>query len=499
GNARLVGRLNLGSTSATGVLRANETGAVVLGSASGQNIHVRAGTPDSSAGETRFEPNGNVVVGGAVTASGSLQVNGEAAMSRSLVVSQNIKNTNDNSFILMGKDSDLGFVKKSNSGSKLVFASGKSFVVAKSSATAIANPGSETYTDVFKVDADGNQTVYGNSAVSRALTVSSSATINGVINANGGVIVPTSKYVQITDAPTQNNQATNKKYVDDRINTRLATAGGTVTGDLNVNGTVGLKGQVVLSKDLTVNNGKISAQAIELSMGTPYIDFHFNNSSSDYTTRLIENTSGELTLEGALMCKKHMYAWGAVMARNVAPTNPSNGTLITGAPLQSMTEGRGGNGDARGLVANFYSEELVGTSHRAVIYLDGHKRTDAWIFNAGGVIDTPTGAVQTAGSDIRLKSNITPAKDGALERIMKLGTVEFDMKGETRRRRGFIAQQVEKVDAGYTFQGNEQTIDGEKIKILNIDQTAIVADLVSTVQEQQKLILELQKQINTLK
>lgn len=499
GNARLVGRLNLGSTSATGVLRANETGAVVLGSASGQNIHVRAGTPDSSAGETRFEPNGNVVVGGAITASGSLQVNGEAAMSRSLIVSQNIKNVNDNSFILMGKDSDLGFVKKSNSGAKLVFASGKSFIVAKSSATAISNPGSETYTDVFKVDADGNQTVYGNSAVSRALTVSSSATVNGVINANGGVIVPTTKYVQIADAPTQNNQATNKQYVDDRINTRLATAGGTVTGDLNVNGTVGLKGQVVLGKDLTVNNGKISAQAIELSMGTPYIDFHFNNSSSDYTTRLIENTSGELTLEGAFMCKKHMYAWGAVMARNIAPTNPPNGTLITGAPLQSMTEGRGGNGDARGLVANFYSEELVGTSHRAVIYLDGHKKTDAWIFNAGGVIDTPTGAVQTAGSDIRLKSNITPAKDGALERIMKLGTVEFDMKGETRRRRGFIAQQVDKVDAGYTFQGNEQTIDGEKIKILNIDQTAIVADLVSTVQEQQKLILELQKQINTLK
>lgn len=499
GNARLVGRLNLGSTSATGVLRANETGAVVLGSASGQNIHVRAGSADTSAGETRFEPNGNVVVGGAITASGSLQVNGEAAMSRSLIVSQNIKNTNDNSFILMGKDSDLGFVKKSSSGSKLVFASGKSFVVAKSSATAISNPGSETYTDVFKVDADGNQTVYGNSAVSRALTVSSTTTINGVINANGGIIVPTTKYVQIADAPTQDNQATNKKYVDDRINTRLATSGGTVTGDLNVNGTVGLKGQVVLGKDLTVNNGKISAQSIELSMGTPYIDFHFNNSSSDYTTRLIENTSGELTLEGAFMCKKHMYAWGAVMARNVAPTNPPNGTLITGAPLQSMTDGRGGFGDPRGLVANFYSEELVGTNHRAVIYLDGHNRKDAWIFNAGGVIDTPTGAVQTAGSDIRLKSNITPAKDGAVERIMKLGTVEFDMKGETRRRRGFIAQQVDKVDAGYTFQGNEQTIDGEKIKILNIDQTAIVADLVSTVQEQQKLILELQKQINTLK
>jgi hypothetical protein len=165
-------------------------------------------------------------------------------MNRSLIVSQNIKNTNDNSFILMGKDSDLGFVKKSNSGAKLVFASGKSFIVAKSSATVIANPASETYTDVFKVDADGNQTVYGNSAVSRALTVSSTATVNGVINANGGIIVPTAKYVQIADAPTQNNQATNKKYVDDKVasaisnagDTYLPLAGGTVTGPLNITG-----------------------------------------------------------------------------------------------------------------------------------------------------------------------------------------------------------------------------------------------------------------------
>ncbi|AYD80644.1 tail fiber protein [Klebsiella phage KP179] len=282
GNARLVGRLNLGSTSATGVLRANETGAVVLGSASGQNIHVRAGSADTSAGETRFEPNGNVVVGGAITASGSLQVNGEAAMSRSLIVSQNIKNTNDNSFILMGKDSDLGFVKKSNSGAKLVFASGKSFIVAKSSATAIANPASETYTDVFKVDADGNQTVYGNSAVSRALTVSSTATVNDVINANGGIIVPTSKYVQIADAPTQNNQATNKKYVDDKVasaisnagDTYLPLAGGTVTGTLTVTGnqlkttSLWATGDAAINGALTVGGNVVSNTGIGSFVGS---------------------------------------------------------------------------------------------------------------------------------------------------------------------------------------------------------------------------------------
>ncbi|WVW37263.1 long tail fiber, distal subunit [Klebsiella phage MY02] len=303
GNARLVGRLNLGSTSATGVLRANETGAVVLGSASGQNIHIRAGSADTSNGETRFEPNGNVLVGGALTSSGSLQVNGEAAMSRSLIVSQNIKNTNDNSFILMGKDSDLGFVKKSNSGSKLVFASGKSFVVAKSSATAIANPASETYTDVFKVDADGNQTVYGNSAVSRALTVSSTATINGVINANGGIIVPTSKYVQIADAPTQNNQATNKKYVDDKVasaisnagDTYLPLTGGTVTGRLTitgdqlkttslwVTGASALNGNLEVGGNVVSNNGigsfvgAVDVKAPAADNGTTHLWFRHSN------------------------------------------------------------------------------------------------------------------------------------------------------------------------------------------------------------------------------
>lgn len=303
GNARLVGRLNLGSTSATGVLRANETGAVVLGSASGQNIHIRAGSPDTSSGETRFEPNGNVLVGGAITVSGNLQVNGEATMGRSLIVSQNIKNTNDNSFILMGKDSDLGFVKKSNSGSKLVFASGKSFTVAKSSATTIANPATETYTDVFKIDADGNQTVYGNAQVNRQLTVSSSATVNGIINANGGIIVPTTKYVQIADAPTQNNQATNKKYVDDKVasaisnagDTYLPLTGGTVTGPLNItgnqlkttslwvtgnsalNGALEVGGNVVSNTGIGSFIGAVDVKAPAADNGTTHLWFRHSN------------------------------------------------------------------------------------------------------------------------------------------------------------------------------------------------------------------------------
>ncbi|WP_434146597.1 tail fiber domain-containing protein [Klebsiella quasipneumoniae] len=231
------------------------------------------------------------------------------------------------------------------------------------------------------------------------------------------------------------------------------------------------------------SKGKVLTQAIELSMSTPYIDFHFNDSTADYTTRLIENVAGELTLEGAFMCKKHLYAWGALMARSVAPSNPVNGQLITGAPFQSMIQGRGGFGDARGAVANYYVEESVGSEHRAVVYLDGYGRTDAWIFRAGGTISTGKGDVLATGSDVRLKEDFTESREGASRRINALGVCEFNMKGETRRRRGFIAQQAEKADDLYTFLGIEQEIDGEKFKVMNVDYTAIIADLVTVAQD----------------
>ncbi|HBR7470423.1 TPA: tail fiber domain-containing protein [Klebsiella pneumoniae] len=246
------------------------------------------------------------------------------------------------------------------------------------------------------------------------------------------------------------------------------------------------------------SKGKVLTQAIELSMSTPYIDFHFNGSTADYTTRLIESVAGELTLEGAFMCKKHLYAWGAIMARNIAPSAPSNGQLVTGAPFQSMIQGRGGYGDARGAVANYYIEERVGEEHRAVVYLDGYGRTDAWLFRPGGTITTGKGDVMTTGSDVRLKDGFTEPQEGASRRINALGVCEFNMKGETRRRRGFIAQQAEKADDLYTFLGIEQEIDGEKFKVMNVDYTAIIADLVTVAQGLLVKNQELERRISVL-
>lgn len=145
--------------------------------------------------------------------------------------------------------------------------------------------------------------------------------------------------------------------------------------------------------------------------------------------------------------------------------------------------GRGAYGDPDGAYVQMYMEEKVGTEHRIVLYSDGFGRTDAWLFRPGGTITTGKGDVMTTGSDVRLKDGFTEPQEGASRRINALGVCEFNMKGETRRRRGFIAQQAEKADDLYTFLGIEQEIDGEKFRVMNVDYTAIIADLVTVVQD----------------
>lgn len=60
----------------------------------------------------------------------------------------------------------------------------------------------------------------------------------------------------------------------------LPLGGGTIIGDLKV-------------------NSKITTSSIELYDAAPYIDFHFDGNNGDYTSRIIENTSGVLNINGA--------------------------------------------------------------------------------------------------------------------------------------------------------------------------------------------------------
>lgn len=235
------------------------------------------------------------------------------------------------------------------------------------------------------------------------------------------------------------------------------------------------------------SKGKVLTQAIELSMSTPYIDFHYNGSSADWTARIIQDRANRLNVA----VPSFWVQDGRITASSTMPGSPAVGTMLTAPPVRSLMGGRGANGDADGAYVQMYMEEQVGTEHRLVLYADGFGRTDAWIFRAGGTISTGKGDVLTTGSDVRLKDDFTEAPASACERIERLGVCQYRMKGESRVRRGFIAQQADTVDKVYTYQGEEQEIDGEKFRVMNVDYVAIIADLVASVQELRQELKEL--------
>ncbi|NWC63766.1 tail fiber domain-containing protein [Cedecea sp. P7760] len=118
-----------------------------------------------------------------------------------------------------------------------------------------------------------------------------------------------------------------------------------------------------------------------------------------------------------------------------------------------------------------------------------------WGMVSSGDMTTPKGTVMTSGSDVRLKNNLTPVinTDEAGNRLDKIGIVEYQWKYGTRTCRGMLAQQMDGIDPLYTFtEGKASDDDGKEFEVLNVDQTAVVADLVLVVQSLRKRVQELE-------
>lgn len=335
----------------------------------------------------------------------------------------NINVMNDNSMVILGKNSDLALLKKSGQGGTIAVGSGTPFKIQRTN-TATVSPAS-TVEDILTIGTDKKTTLAG-----------------------------------------------------------ALAAGGDVTASGNIDNTAG---------------GKVYSQALELSFSTPYIDFHFNYSTDDFTGRIVATAADQISVQGShLRVDRDLRVFGMADIKGWAQCgvdlsanrtdfgSPAIGSLVSGGRIRSRMLGRGGNVDPSGAWGGFYVEEYVGTEHRIIMYMDGFGRTDAWSFRSGGTISTPKGDVLTTGSDVRLKTDFTQAPENASERIERLGVCEYRVKGETRVRRGFIAQQAETVDEVYTYQDVEQEIDGERFRVMNVDYVAIIADLVSSVQELRK-------------
>lgn len=482
-------------------IRSNSSGAFVIYAKTGQALHLRP-NGDSSNQATVIDQNGKMTVGGEFEAQNSK-------------ITGNLNVSEDNRMIVLGKNSDIGLVKKSGMPGKMAIGKSNSFTVMVSTNTNNQINPADTFNDIFKVDADGNQTVYGNSSVSRALTVSSTATVNGIINANGGIIVPTTKYVQIADAPTQNNQATNKKYVDDKVasaisnagDTYLPLAGGTVTGTLIVTGNQLKTTSLWTTGDAAVN-------------GVLTVDgkARFNQEFSVSTSVNVQNDGKSHVFFRKANGTEKGLIWaddpGNVSIRTAGASGPvwnfrnSGSCQFPGAisnfnGVNSTTNYPGGRNGAHlntaGLTSRFsngayvslYFQEYVGYYHQAILNVNGYGQNNSFFFRAGGdFICRRNGSFDNVGirSDRRAKSDIKVIEN-ALEKVETLSGNTYELhntSGGTTRSAGLIAQEVQEVLPEAVTQDNEE--DGG---MLRLNYNAVIALLVESVKELKAEIEEL--------
>ncbi|CAD2272893.1 L-shaped tail fiber protein [Klebsiella phage vB_KpnM_311F] len=487
-------------------IRSNSTGAFVIYAKTGQALHLRP-NGDNSNQATVIDQNGKMTVGGEFEAQNSK-------------ITGNLNVSEDNRMIVLGRNTDIGLVKKSNMPGKMAISKSNSFTVMVSTNTNNQINPADTFNDIFKVDADGNQTVYGNSQINRQLTVSSSATVNGVINANGGIIVPTTKYVQIADAPTQNNQATNKKYVDDKVasaisnagDTYLPLTGGTVTGRLTITGdqlkatSLWTTGDAAVNGVLTVDGKARFNQEFSVSTsvnvqndGNSHVFFRKANGAekgliwADDPGNVSIRTAGasgpvwNFWNSGSCQFPGAISNYNGISTTTNYPAGQPNGTYNNTAGLVTRF--------SNGAYASIYFQEYVGNYHQAILNVNGFGRDDNFYFRAGGdFFCTRNGSFDNVEirSDRRAKSDIKVIEN-ALEKVEKLTGNTYELhntSGGTTRSAGLIAQEVQEVLPEAVTQDIEA--DGG---LLRLNYNSVIALLVESVKELSAEVKELKSQL----
>ena len=145
-------------------------------------------------------------------------------------------------------------------------------------------------------------------------------------------------YVLFVNAATGNLSPRTDTAFSYNPSTNILTAGsfaGNFSGG-TISGTTG-----TFSSDVTVSGSLRGNAGLELYHATPFIDFHYGNSTADYTSRIIENASGTLSIQANANVTGNMIATGLVVAHstgswtNTLPIASSSilGTIIAGTSL----------------------------------------------------------------------------------------------------------------------------------------------------------------------
>lgn len=196
-------------------------------------------------------------------------------------------------------------------------------------------------------------------------------------------------------------------------------SGDTITGGLTVNGSIETKSGMTtpslsVNGSTTIAGGLITKAGVELYGSTPYIDFHYNNSTDDFDTRLINDNKGILSFHGSeYYINGKLSATGDIWFGSKLNVNGIStfysGDFIT--KLGNITHADGnrqtngfrlqGQGD---LSADIYHYEKVGSYHELGLHV-ANGGADGWFafrnngeFRANGAIFASGAILQTDGN-----------------------------------------------------------------------------------------------------
>lgn len=236
-----------------------------------------------------------------------------------------------------------------------------------------------------------------------------------------------------------------------------------------------------------VNTQRIEFASVSSSAGNGgLIDFHFNGSTEDYTSRIIEDAKGRLSLRTSIVRVGTASSATLTLTRpsfNYIWTDVAGGTLVLGTTDGGVT-----------------------SSSNSAIFIKGKKvyiggtETGNNALNVLGVAHATTGIYtdgyisarkQDTSSDIRLKTDFRPL-DGALEYIRGTHFTRFRWKDGSGESVGIIAQEEQSREYGFLVRSH-----GE-IGHLTYDYAASTALLGAALQEEDEKVEALKRRVKEL-
>lgn len=256
-------------------------------------------------------------------------------------------------------------------------------------------------------------------------SITSSGTFT-ITFASGYSIPTTAKQSNWDTAYTNNHTHSNKSVLDGISSTKVSNwdAAYLYRTALNVSrtawgqtfwndGPANVSGALISVTNISMSGRIDGAISIELNSGGElsgyggFIDFHFDGDSSDYTTRLIEETSGVLRLYGSLRIGNAVLSYDS--ANNALKVAAQDGTAANfyatgGVSALGMSNG-GGIIDTLNVGTAIKMSDYGGTSLDVVSVTKATSSTTVNWLNIGGGWNTVYHNTMISGYNITLSAN----------------------------------------------------------------------------------------------